>query len=115
MSVPAPTNEQAVFRALADPTRRTIIGLLADRSLTVTQVASHFDMSRPAVAKHLGILQDGDIICVKAQGRERVNSLQPMALKSVSDWLSHYNHFWDEKLSNLKSAIETQKEQGETP
>lgn len=102
-------NEQAVFRALSDPTRRAIIGLLAEHPLTVNQVATHFDMSRPAVAKHLGILKDGAIISTKTSGRERINTLEPLALKQVSDWLAHYSHFWDEKLLALKSAIETSK------
>jgi len=99
-------NEQSVFRALADPTRRNIIGLLAERSLSVNQVAANFDMTRPAIAKHLKILQDSDIITVKISGRERINSLRPNSLKTVENWLSHYSHFWDEKLAKLKSAIE---------
>ncbi len=101
--------EQAVFRALSDPTRRAIIGLLSNQPLTVNQISDQFKMSRPAVAKHLGILQSSHIISVRSQGRQRINSLEPFALKQASDWLSHYSHFWDEKLSNLKSAIETQK------
>ncbi len=99
-------NEQAIFRAVADPTRRAIIGLLAEQSLSVNQVAEHFDMTRPAVAKHLRILQDGDIIMVKNSGRERINILRPHTLKTLEDWLSHYSHFWDEKLLKLKSVIE---------
>ena len=100
--------EQAVFRALSDPTRRAIIGLLANRSLTVNQISSHFEMSRPAIAKHLKILRAGDIISVKAKGRERINALEPLALKSVEDWLSHYSHFWDARLAALKFTIENQ-------
>ena len=99
-------NEQAIFRAIADPTRRAIIGMLAQHPLSVGQVADHFDMTRPAIAKHLRILQDGDIITVKASGRERINILRPHSLKTLEDWLSHYSHFWDEKLHKLKSAIE---------
>ena len=99
-------NEQAIFRAVADPTRRAIIGLLAEQSLSVNQVATHFDMTRPAVAKHLRILQDGDIIMVKTSGRERINILRPQSLKTLQDWLSHYSHFWDDKLLKLKTAIE---------
>ncbi len=100
--------EQAIFSALSDPTRREIIGLLAQKSLSVNEISSHFDMTRPAVAKHLKILQRGDIISVKAMGRERINQLEPLALKSVADWLSHYSHFWDAKLAKLKSTIENQ-------
>lgn len=99
--------EQAVFRALSDPTRRAIIGLLAEQPLSVNEVATHFDMSRPAVAKHLGILKEGALISVRATGRTRINHLEPLALKNIADWLDHYSHFWDEKLFALKSAIET--------
>ena len=98
--------QQATFKALADPTRRTIIGMLAEQSLSVNDIAENFDMSRPAIAKHLGILRDGDIITVKIQGRERINSLRPRTLKSVADWVAQYSRFWDEKLDNLKQAIE---------
>lgn len=98
--------QQTTFKALADPTRRSIIGMLAEQSLSVNDIAENFDMSRPAIAKHLGILRDGDIITVKVQGRERINSLRPQALKSVADWLEQYSRFWDEKLDNLKTAIE---------
>ncbi len=102
--------EQNIFRALSDPTRRAIIGLLVEQPLSVNQVSNHFDMSRPAIAKHLGILQKGGIITVTAKGRERINNFEPLALKSVADWLSHYSHFWDVKLNNLKTAIESRPE-----
>ncbi len=107
--------EQAVFRALSDPTRREIIGLLAQKPLSVNEISSHFDMTRPAVAKHLKILQSGDIISVKAIGRERINHLEPLALKSVADWLSYFSHFWDTKLAKLKSTIENQPKPENTP
>ena len=99
-------SRQATFKALADPTRRAIIGMLADQALSVNDIAQNFDMSRPAIAKHLGILKDGDIISVKVQGRERINSLRPQTLKTVADWVAQYSRFWDEKLENLKTAIE---------
>lgn len=98
--------QQATFKALADPTRRAIIGMLAEQSLSVNDIAQNFDMSRPAIAKHLGVLKDGDIISVKIQGREHINSLRPQALKTVADWMAQYCRFWDEKLENLKTVIE---------
>jgi len=75
--------------------------------MTVNEIAEHFEMSRPGIAKHLGILQEGDLITVKPRGRERINSLQPQTLKVVADWAAYYSRFWDEKLSNLKHAVET--------
>lgn len=98
--------QQAIFRAIADPTRREIISLLACKPLGVSEISAHFDMTRPAVAKHLKILKNGNIISVQAIGRERINHLEPLALKRIEDWLSHYSHFWDAKLIKLKSTIE---------
>lgn len=98
---------QPVFRAIADPTRRQILGLLAERDLSVGEVAGEFDMTRPAVAKHLGILRDADLIIVRSEGRRNVNCLKPEALKTVADWVAYFDRFWDEKLAKLKHAVET--------
>jgi len=101
------SQHQDVFRAIADPTRRAIIGLLAQQDMSVNAIASHFEMSRPGIAKHLSILKDGAIISVQARGRERVHSLRPERLKVITDWVEHYSNFWDAKLSDLKTTIET--------
>lgn len=98
---------QPVFRAIADPTRRQILGLLAERDLSVGEVAGEFDMTRPAVAKHLGILRDADLIIVRSEGRRNVNCLKPETLKTVADWVAYFDRFWDEKLAKLKQAVET--------
>ena len=97
---------QPVFRALADPTRRAIVSMLAMRERTVGEIAASFEITRPAVAKHLAILKEGDIIRVRTNGRERINTLNPAALKRAADWLNYFDHFWDEKLANLKKAVE---------
>ncbi|WOR13719.1 metalloregulator ArsR/SmtB family transcription factor [Hyphomonas sp. FCG-A18] len=102
--------EQLVFRAIADPTRRSIMAMLATGERSLNQIASDYEMSRPAVAKHLGVLREGGLIEVEARGRERVHRLRPEALKTVSDWLSFYSQFWDEKLENLKQAVEADDE-----
>jgi len=99
-------DSQPVFRALADPTRRAIIKMLAERPRTIGEVASAFDVTRPAIAKHLKILEEGDVVRVVAKGRERINSLNPDALKRAADWLLAYDRFWDEKLAKLKSEVE---------
>ena len=97
---------QPVFRALADPTRRAILSMLANGDQPIGDIAAKFDMTRPAVAKHLAILKDGDLITVEAIGRERINKLNPAALKTAQDWLQHFDHFWDERLEKLKHAVE---------
>ncbi|MGI9401695.1 MAG: ArsR/SmtB family transcription factor [Rhizobiaceae bacterium] len=99
--------EQGTFRALADPTRRQILVHLAQSEMTIGEVCDRFDITRGAVKKHLVILEEGNLISVHPKGRERVNRLEPMALKTAADWLEYFSHFWDAKLGDLKRAIET--------
>jgi len=99
---------QAVFRALADPTRRSIIDLLGDQERTVAEVAGHFDMTRAAVKKHLIVLEEGRIIVTRQHGRERLNRLNPVALKDASDWLHRFEQFWDGRLEALRKAVENE-------
>lgn len=104
-----PGSVQGAFRALADPTRRNILLHLGERDMTIGEVCGHFDMTRAAVKKHLNILEEGALISVHPKGRERVNRLEPMALKSASDWLNHFNRFWDERLAQLQQAVEAEE------
>jgi DNA-binding transcriptional ArsR family regulator len=97
---------QPVFRALADPTRRRILRNLAREPASIADVASRFEISRPAVVKHLAILREGGLIVVSPRGRERINVLNPQALKSAADWLNFFDAFWDDKLAKLKLAVE---------
>lgn len=101
-----PSHEQLGFRALSDPTRRNILQLLAHRPMTIAEVADNFEMTRAAVKKHLGILQEGGLISVQIAGRSRVNRLNVNGLKQVFDWFSFFDAFWDDRLSALKSEIE---------
>ena len=95
-----------VFRAIADPTRRAILSMLAEGDLRVSDIASQFEMSRPAVSKHLAQLESADLILVERQGREAINRLNPEGLKPVADWLNFFSRFWDDKLDKLKQAVE---------
>ena len=95
-----------IFRAIADPTRRAILSLLSEGEMTVGDVADRFDMTRPAVAKHLKVLSDGGLIAVEARGRERVNRLNAAPLKQVADWVSRFDAFWDGRLAALKQEVE---------
>ena len=103
------TEVQGAFRALADPTRRDILLLLSEQDMTIAQVSDRFDMTRAAIKKHLTVLEEGDLISVHPNGRERVNRLEPLGLKSVSDWLDYFNNFWDERLTTLKEVVEQQE------
>jgi DNA-binding transcriptional ArsR family regulator len=98
---------QPVFRALADPTRRRILRDLAREPASIADVASRFEISRPAVVKHLAVLKEGGLIAVAPRGRERINVLQPEGLKSASEWLTFFDVFWDDTLAKLKHAVET--------
>ncbi|MCR9271221.1 MAG: ArsR/SmtB family transcription factor [Henriciella sp.] len=101
-------SEQLIFKAIADPTRRSIMAMLADRECSLGEIASNYEMTRPAVTKHLKVLEQGGLIRVRARGRERLHRLQPEALKTVSDWLGFFSQFWDEKLDNLKREVEAE-------
>ncbi len=98
--------EQMGFRALADPTRRHILQMLAREDMTIAEVADRFEMTRAAVKKHLIILNEGDLISVETEGRTRRNSLNADGLRRLFDWFGYFDTFWDEKLSTLKTEIE---------
>lgn len=101
-----------VFQAIADPTRRDIIGLLAQKSLNVNDISNQFQISRPAVSKHLKILEECGLVIIQQQGRERICEAQPEKLREVSDWVEQYRQFWNEKLDSLErylTDIQTKK------
>lgn len=97
---------QSVFRALADPTRRDIVQMLAAQDMTIVQLTKQFDMTRAAVKKHLNVLSDGGLITYETRGRERINRLEPKGMAPVLDWFSYFDQFWDDRLNKLKEAIE---------
>jgi DNA-binding transcriptional ArsR family regulator len=93
------------FSALADPTRRAILARLADGEATVTQLAEPFDMSLPAVSKHLKVLERAGLI---ARGRERQwrpARLAPEPLKDVADWVERYRRLWEERMDRLDEYL----------
>lgn len=79
---------------------------LSSRDMTIGEVADRFDMTRAAVKKHLTILENGRLISVHARGRERINRLEPAGLKPVSDWVSYFSQFWDERLDRLQQVVD---------
>jgi len=99
--------EQFAFKALADPTRRQILLHLSHGEKSIGELVSEFSMTRAAVKKHLDILTKGQMVTVQSRGRERINRLQPDGIKSVTDWLSHFDQFWDDKLFALRNVIES--------
>ncbi len=80
--------------------------MLCERPRSIRDVAREFDVSRNAVVKHLAILREGGIVEVQVVGRDRINKLNPEALKTAAQWLQHFDRFWDDKLAALKAAVE---------
>jgi len=97
-----------VFQAIADPTRREIIDLLSSQSLNLNAVAGHFDISRPAVSKHIKILLECGLITVRQDGRERYCSTDLRKLKEVDQWLERHRKLWNRKLDALGDFLERQ-------
>jgi DNA-binding transcriptional ArsR family regulator len=95
-----------VFQAIADPTRREIIGLLAVNTLTLNGVAENFDSSRPAISKHIKILTECDLVEITQQGRERYCRVNFNKLKEVNDWVAQFHEFWSKKLDALGDLLD---------
>ena len=95
-----------VFQAISDPTRREIIDLLSDQSLNLNAVAGHFSITRPAISKHIKILEECGLITVKQDGRERYCRADVHKLKEIDKWLNRYRKFWNHKLDALGDFLE---------
>lgn len=94
-----------VFQAIADPTRREIIQMLARESLNLNAVADRFDISRPAISKHIKILTECGLITIHPQGRERMCEAKLETLHEVSAWVAQYRKFWEDKLDSLEMYL----------
>jgi DNA-binding transcriptional ArsR family regulator len=94
-----------VFQAIADPTRREIINLIAHKSLNLNSVAENFDVSRPAISKHIKILTECGLIVIRQQGRERYCEARLQKLNEVSDWVEKYRKFWNARLDSLEDYL----------
>ena len=94
-----------VFQAIADPTRRDIISLVARNSMTQNDVASSFDVSRQAISKHIKILMECGILMIDQQGRERYYSLQPKKLAQVAEWIEPFRTMWEDKFNRLDDIL----------
>ncbi|MFY9759950.1 MAG: metalloregulator ArsR/SmtB family transcription factor [Xanthobacteraceae bacterium] len=104
----ATTNRQreAVFRAIADPTRRQILSLLRQRRCSVGEIAGNFRVSRPAISKHIRLLRRAGLVLIENQGTARICRLNPEPLRAVDDWLRDYRELWRESLHTLKRLVE---------
>ncbi|AKF03190.1 ArsR/SmtB family transcription factor [Sandaracinus amylolyticus] len=93
------------FRAIADPTRRAILDVLAEGERSVSELCACFDVSQPAISQHLAVLRDAGLVVVRAEGRQRIYALHADPLREVHDWSSHYERFWSTKLDALGAVL----------
>jgi DNA-binding transcriptional ArsR family regulator len=96
----------ATFAALADPTRRAIITRLASGEATVTELAAPFDMSQPAISKHLKVLERAGLVSRGRDAQRRPCRLEARPLKAATDWLERYRHFWEAQFQRLDALLE---------
>lgn len=94
-----------VFQAIADPTRRAIIGFISNEPTNVNRIAAQFDVSRQAISLHLKILTECGLVYVRRQGRERVCEAKLEKLNEVNEWVAQYKAFWTKKLDALETYL----------
>ncbi|MEK7951063.1 ArsR/SmtB family transcription factor [Luteolibacter soli] len=102
--------EPDVFHAISHRARREMLDQLTDDERSVSVIASHFSMSRPAVSQHLRILLDAGLVTERRHGRERRYRLVPEKLAPVRDWIAHYERFWDDHLQRLQNHLSKKNE-----
>lgn len=98
-----------IFQAIADPTRRAIIALIALQAMTPNAIAEHFDTSRQAVSKHLQILTECALVKQKQQGREIYYQLEVNKLKQIDKWLEQFRKIWETRFNQLDDVLLTLK------
>ena len=97
----------STFAALADPTRRAILARLASGDCTVGELAAPFEISLPAVSKHLRILRDNGFVQARVDGQRRMYRVDPKAFVEVDDWLEPYRRLWEDRLDSLQRYLES--------
>ncbi|HKC66914.1 MAG TPA: metalloregulator ArsR/SmtB family transcription factor [Bacteroidia bacterium] len=98
-----------VFWAIADPTRRAILGLVALQAMTPGAIAENFDSARQTISKHIQILQECNLLTQKQTGREVYYYLNPKKMKEIADWLNPFTKMWDERFNKLESVMKKYK------
>ena len=100
-----------VFQAVADPTRRAIIALVAMQAMTPNALAEHFDTTRQAVSKHLRILTECEVVAQEQRGREIYYRLEIDKMKEIDEWLEQYRQIWESRYEQLDELLEVMKKQ----
>jgi len=99
-----------VFQAIADPTRRAILLLLASQSMTAGAIASNFNTARPTVSKHLQILSECELLKSEQNGREIYYTLNPPKMKEIADFIEPFRSMWDERFNKLEEIMKNYKD-----
>ncbi len=98
-----------IFQAIADPTRRSIIALIALQAMTPNAIAAHFDTSRQAVSKHLRILTECELVSQDSRGREIFYRLEIDKMKEIDEWLEQYRNIWESRFEQLGAVLDAMK------
>ncbi len=98
-----------IFQAIADPTRRAILLLVASQSMTAGAIASNFDTARPTVSKHIQILTECELLEQKQNGREIYYHFNPNKMKEIAEWLMPFAKMWDDRFNSLESIMKNYK------
>lgn len=94
-----------VFQAIADPTRREILSLIAHEPLNLNSIAKNFDVSRPAISQHIKILDESGLIVIRQKGRQRFCTIRPQKIKEVDEWLEPFRRMWEERFNKLDDIL----------
>ncbi|MGA9639338.1 ArsR/SmtB family transcription factor [Flavobacterium sp.] len=97
------------FQVIADPSRRQILGMLTKNTYNINALAENFEMSRPAISKHIKILQMAGFITIQEIGRERHCILNQEGFNELKAWINHFDEFWNSKLKNLETVLKNKK------
>ena len=102
--------EDAIFRALADPTRRTVFERLSRGEATVSQLTARFDISQPAISQQLAALRSAGLVVERREGRFAYYRVRPAGLRPLVRWVEHYQAFWTDRLARLRTLLEEMDE-----
>ena len=100
----------AIFEALGDPVRRRILELLADGPRTVNEIDAEFDISRPAISRHLRLLRDNALVRFEAEAQRRIYTLDPRGFEEAEAWLKRYRRMWSTQLDALAGTVEKRRQ-----
>ena len=109
--VVTPDRKPDVFIAISHRARRQMLDLLTESKRSVSDIAAHFEMSRPAVSQHLRVLLDAGLLTEQRHGRERRYHFVPERLAPVRDWIAHYERFWEDHLQRLQNQLSKRTEE----